>query len=277
MIPVSFEYQKVNTIKEALTALAGTDVKLLAGGYSLVPAMKLRLTRPSKIIDIAEINELKGIFEEDGEIVINAGTTHKEILHNEIIKKHLSFFEQAAGSIGDVQVRNRGTIGGSIAHADPSADWPALILAADATIIAESTKGKRKIRSSEFFTGMFSTALQNNEIITSIRIPVPAGGSKSVYLNFEQPASRFAIIGCAVLKNKDGRINIAFTGASEFPFRESEAEKYLTGKPLNSENIEKAVNVAFNGVDFLSDHYASADYRKHLAQTYLKKALQAVA
>ena len=277
MIPVSFEYQKVKTIKEALSALSGTDVKLLAGGYSLVPAMKLRLTRPSRVIDIAEIDELKGIYEEDGEIVINAGTTHNEIHHNAIIKKHLPFFEQAAGSIGDVQVRNRGTIGGSIAHADPSADWPALILAAEATIIAESDKGKRKIRSTDFFTGIFSTTLHNNEIITSIRIPVPAGGSKSVYLNFEQPASRFAIIGCAVLRYNDGRINIAFTGAGEFPFREIEAEKYLSGKPLNSENIEKAVNVAFIDVDFLSDHYASADYRKHLAQTYLKKALQAVA
>lgn len=277
MIPVAFEYQKVNSIKEALSALSGPDVKLVAGGYSLVPAMKLRLTRPSKIIDIAGIDELKGIREEDGEIVINAGTTHNEILHSELIKTHLTFFEQAAGTIGDVQVRNRGTIGGSIAHADPAADWPALVLAADAAIIAESAKGNRRIKVTEFFTGLFTTALQSNEIITSIRIPIPESGSQSVYLNFEQPASRFAIIGCAVLRHKDGRIAIAFTGAGEFPFRDVEAEKYLSGKSLTEENINKAADMAFNGVDFLSDHYALADYRKHLAKTYLKKALQAVA
>jgi carbon-monoxide dehydrogenase medium subunit len=276
MIPVSFEYQKVNSIKEALSVLSGTDVKLLAGGYSLVPAMKLRLTRPTRIIDIAGIEELKGIAEEDGEIVIKAGTTHNEILQNEIIKKHLTFFEQVAGTIGDVQVRNRGTIGGSIAHADPAADWPAAVLAADATIIAESTGGNRRIKATDFFTGMFTTALKNNEIITSIRIPIPADGSRSVYLNFEQPASRFAIIGCAVLRQKD-RINIAFTGAAEFPFREVEAEKYLSGKPLSAENIDKAADMAFQGIDFLSDHYAQSDYRKHLAKTYLKKALHSVA
>ena len=223
MIPVSFEYQKVNSIKEALSVLSGTDVKLLAGGYSLVPAMKLRLTRPSRLIDIAGIEELKGIIEEDGEIVIKAGTTHNEILQNDIIKKHLAFFEQAAGTIGDVQVRNRGTIGGSIAHADPAADWPAAVLAADATIIVESAGGNRRIKATDFFTGMFTTALKSNEIITSIRIPIPADGSRSVYLNFEQPASRFAIIGCAVVRYKDGKVNIAFTGAGEFPFREVEA------------------------------------------------------
>ena len=277
MIPVAFEYQKANSIKEVISALSGSDVKLVAGGYSLVPAMKLRLSRPTKIVDISSIDELKGIREEDGEIVINAGSTHNDILRNDLIKTHLPFFAEAAGTIGDVQVRNRGTIGGSIAHADPAADWPALILAADATIIAESAKGERRIKATEFFTALFTTALQSNEIITSIRIPIPESGSQSAYLNFEQPASRFAIIGCAVLRHKNGRIAIAFTGASEFPFRETESEKYLSGKTLTEENINKAVDIAFGGVDFLSDHYALSDYRKHLARTYLKKALQAVA
>ena len=277
MIPVEFEYQKVKTISEAVKALSGTDVKLVAGGYSLIPAMKLRLMRPSKIIDIGGISELKGIIEEDGEIVINAGTTHNEIYHNDIIQKHLPFFAQAASTIGDVQVRNRGTIGGSLAHADPAADWPALVLAADAVITVVSANGKRNIKATEFFTGLFTTALKSNEIITSIRIPVPASGAKSVYLNFEQPASRFAMVGCAVMRLADGKVNIAFTGAGEIPFREKNAEKHLSGKPLNNENIEKAVDVSFDGIQFLSDHYASTEYRKHLAKIYLKKALQAVA
>jgi carbon-monoxide dehydrogenase medium subunit len=277
MIPAAFEYQKANTVKEAIAALSDSEAKLIAGGYSLIPAMKLRLTRPSKLVDIADIPELKGIEEEDGEIVINAGSTHNEIFHNELIKNNLASFTQAAGSIGDVQVRNRGTIGGSLAHADPAADWPALVLAADATIVITSASGKRNIKATSFFTGLFTTALKSNEMITSIRIPVPANGTKSVYLNFDQPASRFSIVGCAVMRHPEGIINVAFTGASEAPFRETSVEKHLAGKPLTNGNIEQALDLAFNGVDFLGDHYASPEYRKHLAKTYLRKALQAVA
>jgi carbon-monoxide dehydrogenase medium subunit len=277
MIPVAFEYQKVKTVDEAIAALSGGDAKLLAGGYSLVPAMKLRLARPAKLIDIAGIPELKGIEEEDGQIVIHAGTTHNEILRNGIIKKHLPFFIQAAGTIGDAQVRNRGTIGGSLAHADPAADWPALVLAADAEIEIMARNGKRNVRATEFFTGLFSTQLESNEIITAIRITIPASGSKSTYLNFEQPASRFAIVGCAVIRFPDGKINIAFTGISEMPFRDLGAEQVLYGRTINSDSIDKALNEALKDVELLSDHFASAEYRKHLAKTYLKKALQAVA
>src|SRR5579862_8530266 len=130
MIPVAFDYQKVNTLDEAIAALSNTDSKILAGGHSLIPAMKLRLSRPSKLVDIAGIGELKGIREEDGEIVIGAGTTHADIANDDLIKKELSFFVQGASIIGDIQVRNYGTIGGSLAHADPAADWPPLVLAA---------------------------------------------------------------------------------------------------------------------------------------------------
>jgi len=276
MIPAAFDYQKVKTTEEAIAALSGSDGKILAGGHSLIPAMKLRLNRPSKLVDIAGIADLKGIKEEDGEIVIGATTTHSDIVHDKLIKNSLPFFAEGASLIGDMQVRNHGTIGGSLAHADPAADWPALVLAADAVIEVQGGKGKRRIKATDFFTGLFSTALQYDEIITAIRIQVPANGTKTTYQKFAQPASRFAIVGCAVMRFADGKTNIAFTGVSENPFRAGDAEKAVSGKALNDLSIAAAVDVAMRGITILSDHYASEEYRSHLAKVYLKKALQAV-
>ena len=276
MISVAFDYQKAGTIEEAIAALADGNVKLLAGGHSLIPAMKLRLNRPAKLVDITGLPVLKGIREEDGEIVIGAAVTHIEIANNEIIQNKLPFFQQAALLIGDLQVRNFGTIGGSIAHADPAADWPALIIAAEAGIEVLGSNGKRRIRASDFFTGFFSTALQDGEIITAIRIPIPAEGTKTNYQKFEQPASGFAIVGCAVMRFPDGKTNIAFTGVAENAFQDKEAELQVSGKPLNTDTISAAANAAVNGVNLMGDLFASEEYRKHLAKVYLKKALSAV-
>ena len=258
MIPVAFDYQKAKTVDEAIAALSNGNTKILAGGHSLIPAMKLRMSQPSKLVDISGISALKGINEEDGEIVIGAASTHADIASDKLINTKLSFFAEAASMIGDIQVRNHGTIGGSLAHADPASDWPALVLAADAAIEVQGKGGKRRIKATEFFTGLFSTALQENEIIVAVRIPVPPEGTKATYQKFSQPASRFAIVGCAVMKFPGGKTNIAFTGVSDNAFLASNAE------------------TALSGVIFLSDHYASAEYRKHLAKVYLKKALQAV-
>jgi carbon-monoxide dehydrogenase medium subunit len=276
MIPVAFDYQKVNTIDEAIAALSNADSKILAGGHSLIPAMKLRLSQPSKLVDIAGISELKDIKEEDGEIVIGAGATHANIADNGLIKRELSFFAQGASVIGDIQVRNYGTIGGSLAHADPAADWPSLVLAADAAIEVKGRNGNRRIKATEFFTGLFSTSLQDDEIITAIRVPVPPNGTKTTYQKFEQPASRFAIVGCAVMRFADGKTNIAFTGISDHAFRDSHAEQALSGKAINEDSIHAAVNAALQHVDIMSDRFASKTYRKHLAKVYLKKALEAV-
>src|SRR6266487_4761900 len=224
MIPVAFDYQKATTIDEAITALSNGNGKILAGGHSLLPAMKLRLNQPSKLVDIAGIAALKGIKEEDGEIVIGAATTHADISKNSLIKNKLSFFAEGASMIGDVQVRNYGTIGGSLAHADPAADWSALILAADAAIEVQSSNGKRRIKATDFFTGLFSTALNEGEIITAVRVPIPEDGTKTAYVKFRQPASRFAIVGCAILRSPGGKTNIAFTGVNETPFRDTAAE-----------------------------------------------------
>lgn len=258
MIPVAFDYQKVKTVDEALAALSNGDSKILAGGHSLLPAMKLRLNQPAKLVDIRGISALKGIKEEDGEIVIGAACTHADIADNKLTRNKLSLFAEGASMIGDVQVRNHGTIGGSLAHADPAGDWPALVLAADASIEVQGKNGKRRIKATDFFTGLFSTALQEHEIITAVRVPVPPEGTKATYQKFVQPASRFAIVGCAVVRYPGGKTHIAFTGVSDNAFRADDGE------------------AALSGVIFLSDHYASAEYRKHLAKVYLEKALQAV-
>src|SRR5688572_760349 len=181
MIPAAFEYERVKTVDEAIAALSNSDTKILAGGHSLIPAMKLRLSRPAKLVDIGGITALKDIKEQDGEIVIGAAATHADIMYHNLIRQHLPFFTEGAAQIGDMQVRNYGTIGGSLAHADPAADWPAMILAADAAIEVQSANGRRRIKSTDFFTGLFATALENNEIITAIRIPVPGEGTKSTY------------------------------------------------------------------------------------------------
>jgi carbon-monoxide dehydrogenase medium subunit len=276
MIPAAFEYEKVTTVVEAIAALSNDDTKILAGGHSLIPAMKLRLNRPAKLVDIGGIKALKDIKEEDGEIVIGAGATHADIMYHTLIRHHLPLFAEGAAMIGDVQVRNHGTIGGSLAHADPSADWPAMVLAAEATIEVQGSNGRRRIPATEFFTGLFSTALEPNEIITAIRIPVPADGAKSTYQKFAQPASRFALAGCAVMRFANGKTNIAFTGVTENAFRDTGAEQAIAGKQIDDASITAASNAALQNATILADHYASEEYRRHLAKVYLKKALMIV-
>lgn len=276
MIPAPFDYQKARTVDEAIAALSDGNSKILAGGHSLLPAMKLRLSQPSKLVDINGISALKGIKEEDGEIVIGAASTHAEIAANSIIKSKLPFFSEGALLIGDAQVRNHGTIGGSLAHADPASDWPALVLAADGIIEVQGKSGKRRINGIEFFTGLYSTALEENEIIIAVRVPAPPEGTKATYKKLAHPASRFAIVGCAAVRFADGKTNIAFTGVSDHAFRARNSETAISGKAINEDVIVTAANAAVQGVIFLSDHHASAEYRQHLAKVYLKKALKAV-
>jgi aerobic carbon-monoxide dehydrogenase medium subunit len=276
MIPAAFDYERVKTVDEAIAALSHDDTKILAGGHSLIPAMKLRLTRPAKLIDIGGITALKDIKEEDGEIVIGAAATYADIMYHNLIKQHLPLFTEGAAMIGDLQVRNYGTIGGSLAHADPAADWPAMVLAAEATIEVRGSNGSKRIPATEFFTGLFATALQPNEIITAIRVPIPPNATKSTYQKFRQPASRFALAGCAVMRFADGKTNIAFTGVGENAFRDTGAEQAISGKPIDDTSITAALGAALQNVSVLGDHYASIPYRTHLAKVYLKKALNTV-
>ena len=281
MIPANFTYKRASSVDEALQMLqsGGDDAKLLAGGHSLIAAMKLRLNEPGQLIDISQLSELRYIREEGNDICIGAATTHAEIVNNAVIGQHLGMMTQAGALIGDMQVRNMGTLGGSIAHADPAADWPASLLAAGASISVKGAGGSRTISAGDFFQGLYMTALQDGEIITEVRVPKPAAGTSSAYEKFMQPASRFAIVGCAAMVTMSGGtcqdVKVAFTGVSDVAFRDSAVEDALRGKSADAANIEAAANMAAEGVDILSDHFASEKYRKHLAKVYAKRALMA--
>lgn len=282
MIPSSFEYHKANSVEEAIQLLSssGEDAKLLAGGHSLIPTLKLRLNDPDHLIDISKIDALKSITVSDGHLHIGAGCTHHQIASSEAIPAGLEMFSEAGHMIGDPQVRNKGTIGGSIAHADPAADWPGILLAADAIINLAGPNGERGVPASDFFIALFTTALGENELITSVSIPIPAEGTKSTYQKFVQPASRFALVGCAAMAKVDNgnceNVHIAFNGVSASPYRASGVEAALNGNEGSAENIASASAHAAEGKSIMQSHFASEEYRTHLAKVYAKKALMAV-
>ena len=279
MIP-AIEYQKASSIDEALNLISDSgDVKLLAGGHSLIPAMKLGLSSPDKLVDISSLPELNYIKEEDNYVCIGACSTHNDIVSSDLVANKLPIMVETGSMIGDNQVRNKGTIGGSLAYEDPAADWPAVLLVCNAEIVVQNSGGSRTIASGDFFTGLFETALEDGELITEIRIPVPPYGSKGTYLKFMQPASRFAIVGCAVLASGNGSfddVRVAFTGVSLNAFRDKAVENALSGNARNSENVESAANAAAEGVEIMSDYFASEGYRKNMAKVYAKRALEAI-
>ncbi|MEM8909989.1 MAG: xanthine dehydrogenase family protein subunit M [Bacteroidota bacterium] len=279
MIPTSFDYHKASSLAEAIELLNDGDgeAKILAGGHSLLPVMKLRLNAPEKLIDIAKLPELQLIKEEGTDLLIGAAATHDAIAQSELVRAKAPIMAQAAGMIGDVQVRNVGTIGGSIAHADPATDWPAVILASGGSIELQGPDGSRTVTANDFFLGLFMTDLEENEIITAIRIPITQGTGH--YAKFVQPASRFAIVGCAAVLERDGdiciRANIAYSGVTGRPFRDAAVENALVGQPLNEATIEAAAALMGTDVEMLGDHFASKSYRHHLAKVYTKRAILA--
>ncbi|HKU22506.1 MAG TPA: xanthine dehydrogenase family protein subunit M [Terriglobales bacterium] len=276
MIPASFDYESPKTLNEALSLLAAhEDAKLLAGGHSLLPAMKLRLANPALLIDLGRIAGLDYIRDAGDSISIGALTTHGTVASSQLLLSSSPLLAQAAANIGDIQVRNRGTIGGSLAQAHPSADYPAAVLALDAQIVASSQSGERVIPGREFFTGMFTTALRPDEIITEIRVPKTAGAG-TVYKKFAHPASGYAVIGvAAVVRGSTAKIDevaVGITGVGEIAYRASAVETALRGKPASA--IAEAARHAADKVEALGDNYASAEYRRHLAQVYTRRALQ---
>lgn len=280
MIPANFDYESPRTLSEALDLLASReDAKVLAGGHSLLPAMKLRLAQPSMLVDIGRIGGLAYIRESGDQIFIGAMTTHAEVAASKLLAKSSPLLAQTASEIGDTQVRNRGTIGGSLAQAHPSADYPAAVLALDAELVVHSRKGERVIPATKFFTGMFSTQLRSDEILTEIRIPRTAGEG-TAYKKFHHPASGYAVVGVAVrLKASGGKIDAAavgITGVSDIAYRASKVESALRGKPVST--IADAATRVTDGADVLGDYFASTEYRRHLAEVMTRRALaQAVA
>ena len=287
MIPASFDYKRASSVAEALELLKGNDdAKILAGGHSLIPAMKLRLNQPSLVIDIAKIPELNFIRDRGKYFAFGAATTHGAIAAHKSVNAKIWWIANAAATIGDVQVRNVGTIGGAIAHADPASDWPAVLLAANASIKVQGEGGERVIPANEFFTGFFSTALEEGELITEIHIPDPTSSDtpnswRSTYQKFAQPASRFAIVGCAVnlQLSADGVIEqafVAFNGISDHAYRATSVENALIGRTLSDETAAGACEGATAEAELImSDHYAGEEYREHLAKVVCKRAISA--
>ncbi|HET8562612.1 MAG TPA: xanthine dehydrogenase family protein subunit M [Candidatus Binatia bacterium] len=280
MIPAPFDYLAPRSLDEAIKALAaqGEDAKLLAGGHSLLPILKLRLATPKTLIDLRKIPDLRGIREEGGKISIGALTTHYEIESSELLKRKCPLLPKTAQRIGDVQVRNRGTIGGSLAHADPAADWPAAILALGAELKLRGPKGERWLSAEDFFLDIMTTALEPAEILTEIRVPVLTRQSGAAYLKMAQKASGFAIIGIAVwLELSKSRsvnaIGVGITGLSNKPFKAVKVETGLRGKRLSRQVIEEAVGPVADGISALDDIHASKEFRAHLARIYTAKAI----
>lgn len=278
MIPVAFDYARPRSLEEALGLLAahGEDAKLLAGGHSLIPAMKLRLAQPKILIDIGGISDLRSINQQDGKIAIGALTTHYEIESSDLLKQSCPLLPEVAGKIGDMQVRNKGTIGGSCVHADPAGDWPAAMLALDAEFEVVGRNGNRTIAAKDFFVGMLTSAIGPDEILKVIRVPATA--KSAAYVKFAQKASGFAIAGVAAIVDKQRKeVAVGITGVAPAAYRAASVEASLRGSDLSSATIASAAEKAADGVDPLSDIHASAEFRAHLARVQAKRALELAA
>jgi carbon-monoxide dehydrogenase medium subunit len=278
MIAASFDYVRASSLGEVIGLLRDDPdgSKLVAGGHTLIPTLKLRLASPARLIDIRGIDELKGI-EFGDRIRIGALTTHAELLASEPLRKVLPIFHQAAHLIADPQVRNRGTIGGSLANADPAADWPAVVVVLKGELELAGPAGRRRVAAKDFFVDIMTTALEPGEVLVAIHVPRPTPGARFRYRKIRHPASGYAVVGVAVaLRQHDGVVSeapIAITGATGRAFAADSASAHLIGKPLSSENIAQAALLASEQDECLSDHYASADYRKHLIKTEVGRAL----
>ena len=274
MIPATFDYFRPQTLDEALSLLGKhEDAKVLAGGHSLIPAMKLRLAQPKTVIDIGRLADLKYLREQDGRIVIGALATHYEIESSPLLRDQCPLLSEVAPQIGDVQVRNRGTLGGSLVHADPASDWPAAILALEAELTIAGANGRRTISAIDFFVEMMQTAVQPNEILCEIRVPTT--GRSVAYVKSAQKASGFAIAGVAAVVDKARRTAvIGISGVAAKPYRADAVERVLAENGLTLETVPAAAAKAAENVDPLGDIHASAEFRAHLAQINTRRALE---
>jgi len=272
MKSAAFEYTRAASIGEACELLArhGDDAKLLAGGHSLIPAMKLRLAQPKAVVDLGRIANLSYIREAGGRLAIGAMTTHADIQASSVLRARCPLLPETASHIGDMQVRNKGTIGGSLAHADPAADWPAAILALDAELEIVGPRGTRTVQANRFFIDLLQTAIAQGEILTEIR--VPATPRSVAYVKTEQKASGFALTGVAAIVDGNA-VRVAVTGVAATPYRATAVEQALADGPLTPERIVRAAAHTADGVDALSDIHASSEFRVHLAQVNAGRAL----
>ncbi len=283
MIPAAFEYTRPSSVAEAVAALgeAGDDGKILAGGQSLIPILRLRLADPSTVVDCSRVEEMRGVREDGDALVIGAATTHDEVMRDALVAQHAPILAQATETVADPQVRHRGTFGGALAHADPAGDLGAVALALGCQFVAHGPGGERRIGADEFFLDYLTTALSPDEVLTSIRVPKLGAGWSSHYEKFNRVAQAWSIVAVAALvKRENGSISearIGLTNMGSTPLRASAVEQALAGADTSAAAIGAAAEHAAEGTSAPSDLNGQADYREHLARVLTKRAVLAAA
>ncbi len=279
MYPASFEYHTPTTLAEAIALLGryGDEAKVISGSQSLIPLMKLRLAQPAHVVDLRKVDGLTGVREVQGAIQIGALTTHAALAKSELLRAKLPMAAEAAGQIGDAQVRNLGTVGGSLAHADPSADWPAVLTALDASVVVAGPQGERTLKVEQLILGPLTTALEPGEILTQVRVALPPARTAGAYEKLPHPASRFAVVGVAAEISLDARntvqwSRIAITGLGSKVTRATGVERALQGKAADPAAIKSAAARAAEGLELRADLSGSAAYKAQLAAVYTERA-----
>ena len=281
MIPASFEYYAPRSLNEAIAYLAShrDDAKILSGGQSLMPLLKMRLSKPTYVVDIGRIPGLDTIGEESGNLVLGGLVTYAQIEQSKLLKEKCPLLPQTATTVADVQIRNRGTIGGSIAHADPAGDMPATIMALDAEIKVVGPNGERWVKTADFFIGLLMSLLEPDEIVTAVKVPI-TGSDKTAYLKAAPRSSGFAVVGVAVRLTLDAsgtcqRAAVGITGITDKAYRAERVERLLVGKKLDAKLIAEAAAESTHNIDVIDDINGSTEYRTHLTHVYVARAIEA--
>ncbi len=282
MFPSQFTYHRASSVAEAVELLNGIDgAKLLAGGHSLLPMMKLRLASPPTLVDIGQVAELKGVSADGDGVRIGALTTHAEIAGSALVQERAPVLAEAASRVGDPAVRNRGTIGGNVAHGDPQSDLPTVLTALGATINAAGQNGERGIAAADFFTGLLENALDDGAIVTSVSVPGVAPGAGTAYVKFSHPASRYSVVGAAAIVSVANGVcssaSVVVGGVESTPTRAASVEAALAGSGVGADALAAAASAVsgdFQG-DAMGDVYASSEYRQAMAGVYVRRALEA--
>ena len=279
-VPAAFDYHRATTVDEAIALLQqyGDEAKILAGGHSLLPTMKLRLAQPAHLVDIGRIGGLSYIREDNGAVAVGAMTTYRTIELSDLLRSQFALLPEGTSMIGDQQVRNRGTIGGSVAHSDPAADTPGIVLALKGDIVAQGPGGKRTIKADDFFLDLFATALKPDEVITEIRFALPPARTGSAYEKLANKASHYAVTGCAAVVSLGGdgtcsAASVVITGASVKPTRASAVEAALVGKRLDEATVAAAASHAADGLELVEDIHGSKAYRAQMSCVMAKRAI----
>ena len=283
-VPAAFDYYPAASVDEAISLLQqyGDEAKLLAGGHSLLPTMKLRLAQPGVLIDIGRISGLSYIREDNGTVAVGALTTYATIARSDLLRQHFALLVDAASVLGDPQVRNRGTIGGAVSHADPAADMTAIVMALKADIVVKGPNGERSIKADDFFVDIFTTALQPGEIVTELRFAIPPAHTGSAYMKLENKASHYAVVGCAAVitlgdNGTCSAASLTVTGAAVKPGRASATESALVGSTLDEATVANAASHAADGLELVSDIHGSQAYRGDMTKVMMRRAIQKAA